>query len=125
MFATRILINEDVPELADFMNIIKENSDARQLISKQSLSHGSYALSDDFSTLLQFKSICELDSTTEKVSVLDKSYWCEKCKMRSTSVLTRFLQKYIYQLFIDGSTLLKPIRFFDGYTYAKTKLHIF
>ncbi|KAL6537610.1 hypothetical protein OROMI_026144 [Orobanche minor] len=93
MFATRMLINEDVPELADFMNSIKENSDARHLISKQSLSHGSDALSDDFSTLLQFKSICELDSTTEcfkKVSVLDKSYWCEKCKMRPTSVLTRY-----------------------------------
>ncbi|KAL6584519.1 hypothetical protein OROMI_003808 [Orobanche minor] len=75
------------------MNSIKENSDARHLISKQSLSHGSDALSDDFSTLLQFKSICELDSTTEcfkKVSVLDKSYWCEKCKMRPTSVLTRY-----------------------------------
>ncbi|KAL6524880.1 hypothetical protein OROMI_030473 [Orobanche minor] len=117
MFATRMLINEDVPELANFMN--RENNDARHLISKQSLSHGSDALSDDFSTLLQFKSICELDSTTEecccliiakilniytnynwfydacdkcfkKVSVLDKSCWCKKCKMRPTSVLTRY-----------------------------------
>ncbi|KAL6556947.1 hypothetical protein OROHE_006823 [Orobanche hederae] len=98
--------------------IIKENSDDRHLISKQSLSHGSDALSDDFSTLLQFKSICELESTTEeccliiakilnihtnynwfydscnkcfkKVSVLDKSYWCEKCKMRPTYVITRY-----------------------------------
>ncbi|KAL6526183.1 hypothetical protein OROMI_029823 [Orobanche minor] len=79
MFATRMLINEDVPELAHFMNmfsiyylnhvlvqrsvyyVIKENSDARHLISKQSLSHGSDAQSDDFSTLLQFKSISELD----------------------------------------------------------------
>ncbi|KAL6565900.1 hypothetical protein OROHE_004955 [Orobanche hederae] len=119
MFATRMLINEDVPELADFMNSIKENSDARHLISKQSLSHGSDAQSDDFSTLLQFKSISELDSTTEecccliiakilnihtnynwfydacnkcfkKVSILDKSYWCDKCKMRPTYVLTRY-----------------------------------
>ncbi|KAL6537773.1 hypothetical protein OROMI_025416 [Orobanche minor] len=140
IFATRMLINEDVPELADFMNSIKENSDARHLISKQSLSHGSDALSDDFSTLLQFKSICELDSTTEecccltiakilnihknyiwfydacnkcfkKVSVLDKSYWYEKCKMRPTSVLT---SKYIYQLFIDGSKLLKQSDFSTG-----------
>ncbi|KAL6522064.1 hypothetical protein OROMI_031941 [Orobanche minor] len=83
-------------------SIIKENSDARHLISKQSLSHGSDAKSDDFSTLLQFKSISELDSTTEdwfydacnkcfnKVSVLDKSYWCDKCKMRPTFVLTRY-----------------------------------
>ncbi|KAL6555559.1 hypothetical protein OROHE_007231 [Orobanche hederae] len=31
IFATRMLINEDVPELADFMNSIKENSDARHL----------------------------------------------------------------------------------------------
>ncbi|KAL6503223.1 hypothetical protein OROHE_023852 [Orobanche hederae] len=99
--------------------LIKENNDARHLISKQSLSHGYDALSNDFSTLLQFKSICELDSTTEecccliiakilnidtnynwfydacnkcfkKVSVLDKSCWCEKCKMRPTSILTRY-----------------------------------
>ncbi|KAL6578355.1 hypothetical protein OROMI_010683 [Orobanche minor] len=119
MFATRMLINEEVRELADFMNSIKENSDARHVISKQSLSHGSDAQSDDFSPLLQFKSISELDSTMEecccliiakilnihtnynwfydacnkcfkKVSVLDKSYWCEKCKMRPTSVLTRY-----------------------------------
>ncbi|KAL6549868.1 hypothetical protein OROMI_020356 [Orobanche minor] len=119
MFATRMLINEDVSELADFINSIKENNDAHHLTSKQSLSHGSDALSDDFSTLLQFKSICELDSTTEeyccliiakilnidtnynwfygasnkcfkKVSVLDKSCWCEKCKMRPTSILTRY-----------------------------------
>ncbi|KAL6515714.1 hypothetical protein OROHE_018404 [Orobanche hederae] len=116
MFATIMLINEDVPELADS---IKENNDARPLSSKQSLSHGSDALSDDFSTLLQFKSISELDSTAEeyccliiakilniytnynwfydacdkcfkKVSVLDKSCWCEKCKMRPTFVLTRY-----------------------------------
>ncbi|KAL6555840.1 hypothetical protein OROHE_007114 [Orobanche hederae] len=108
-----------VKDFRHFMNSIKENGDARHLISKQSLSHGSDAQSDDFSTLLQFKSISELDSTTEeccclinakilnihtnynwfydacnkcfkKVSVLDKSYWCEKCKMRPTFVLTRY-----------------------------------
>ncbi|KAL6506676.1 hypothetical protein OROHE_022508 [Orobanche hederae] len=69
IFATRMLINEDVPELADFMNSITGNNDARHLISKQSLSHGSDALSEDFSTLLQFKSNCELDSTAENVVV--------------------------------------------------------
>ncbi|KAL6579220.1 hypothetical protein OROMI_009436 [Orobanche minor] len=124
MFATRMLINEDVPELADFMNNITGNNDARHLISKQSLSHGSDALSEDFSTLLQFKNNCNwiycggifiialecccitiakilnihanynwfydaCNKCFKKVFVLDKSCWCEKCKMRPTSVLTR------------------------------------